>query len=166
MPHPEKNTLYALLSCQHQGKHIHSLLFLFLCTDVFENPLFSFPQSWHAKIRNGTQQNGYAQQPCLSGAGARYFYIKQQPNNNETIIYIWMVIYPQDNNLNREREDEPLDLVVAYVQTNPFKNRISSTMCSGRFIWLRHGVWKDDAINPSSNLQNCSCVPAPVMRFS
>ena len=23
-------------------------------------------------------------------------------------------------------------------------------MCSGRFIWLRHGVWKDDAINPSS----------------
>jgi hypothetical protein len=44
-----------------------------------------------------------------------------------------MVIYPQNNNLNREREDEPLDLVVAYVQTNPFKNRISSTMCSGRF---------------------------------
>lgn len=80
---PRKNTSYALLSCQHQGKHIHSLLISFLCTDVFEAPLFSFPQSWHAKIRNGTQQNGYAQQPCLSGAGARYFYIKQQSNNNK-----------------------------------------------------------------------------------
>ena len=70
------------------------------------------------------------------------------------------------------RDDEPSDLVVPFFQANPFKNRISSTMCSGRFIcdmgWL--GVWRDDAILfLQMNVLLCPVVlivPAPVMRFS
>ena len=63
----------------------------FRCSLVQSCSVFQcFPQSWRAKIRNGTQQNSHSQQPCLSGAGARmckvFLYdqatIRQQPSNN------------------------------------------------------------------------------------